>query len=56
MKIHDLLTIDNQKDNFKGFATASLKSSSSIALVAGECPLDRCTVQVLHRNYLLFKI
>ena len=57
MKIYDLLTIDHKKDTFRGFATASLKSSSSTVLRAGECPVNRSTVQVLHSGLsILFKI
>ena len=57
MKIYDLLTIDHKKDTFRGFATASLKSSSSTVLIAGECPVNRSTVQVLHSGLsILFKI
>ena len=48
MKICDLLTVYHKKDTFRGFAIASLKSSSSTFLRAGECPVDRSTVQVLH--------
>ena len=56
MKIYDLLTVDHKKDTFRGFATASLKSSSSTVLRAGECPVNRSIVQVLHsRLYTLFK-
>ena len=46
VKIYDLLTIDHMKDKFRGFAAASLKSSSSTALFPGECPLERETIQV----------
>ena len=56
MKIYDLLTIDYEKDTFRGFATASLKSSSSTALKVGECPVDTCIVQVLYIiTYIMFK-
>ena len=57
MKIYDLLTIDHKKDTFRGFATASLKSSSLTVLRAGECLVNRSTVQVLHSELSnLFKI
>ena len=56
MKIYDLLTIDYEKDTFRGSATASLKSSSSTALKAGQCPVDTCIVQVLYRiTYISFE-
>ena len=56
MKIYDLLTIDYEKDTFRGSATASLKSLSSTALKAEQCPVDTCIVQVLYRiTYITFQ-
>ena len=41
------MTIDPEKDTFKGFAVASLKSSASTTISYGKCSTERHAVEVL---------
>ena len=44
--LYDLLTIDQSKDKYKGYALCTLNNSASTAIIPGSSPIDRENVQV----------